>query len=285
MSTGPYPVHGAGLGLRRSFLDTVADQPPGQVDFWEVAPENWIGVGGRPGRQLRDLTERHPFVCHGLSLSIGSPAPLDVGFVSRVKGFLDRHGIGTYTEHLSYCSDDGHLYDLLPIPFTAEAVRYVAQRVRQVQEILERRIALENVSYYAAPGQELSEIDFINGVLAEADCGLLLDVNNIFVNAINHGYDPYDFLARLPGERICYAHIAGHHVEAEDLRVDTHGADVIDPVSDLLDAAYARFGVFPTLLERDFNIPPLPELLTEVRRVAHAQERASLGDRPRVAHG
>ena len=285
MSTGPYPVHGAGLGLRRSFVEAVADQPPRQVDFWEVAPENWIGVGGRQGRQLRALTERHPFVCHGLSLSIGSPAPLDVGFVSRVKGFLDHHGIETYTEHLSYCSDDGHLYDLLPIPFTAEAVRYVARRVRQVQEILERRIALENVSYYAAPGRELSEIDFINGVLAEADCDLLLDVNNIFVNAINHGYDPYDFLARLPGERICYAHIAGHHVEAEDLRVDTHGADVIDPVWDLLDAAYARFGVFPTLLERDFNIPPLPELLSEVRRVAHAQERASLGDRPRVAHG
>jgi hypothetical protein len=280
-----YPVHGAGLGLRRSFLDAVAEQPPRQVDFWEVAPENWIGVGGRQGRQLRALTEGYPFVCHGLSLSIGSPAPLDSAFVSQVKGFLDRHGIGTYSEHLSYCSDDGHLYDLLPIPFTTEAVYYVARRVRQVQDILERQIALENVSYYAAPGQELSEIEFINGVISEADCDLLLDVNNIYVNAINHGYDPYDFMARLPGERIRYGHIAGHYVEAQDLRVDTHGADVIDPVWDLLDAAYARFGVFPTLLERDFNIPPLPELLTEVKRVADAQGRAGLRGHTRVAHG
>ena len=285
MTPERYPVHGAGLGLRRSFLDAVAEQPPRQVGFWEVAPENWIGVGGRQGRQFRALTERYPFVCHGLSLSIGSPAPLDLELVSQVKAFLERHAIGTYTEHLSYCSDDGHLYDLLPIPFTTEAVRYVAGRVRQVQDILERRIALENVSYYAAPGQELAEIDFINGVIAEADCDLLLDVNNIYVNAINHRYDPYEFLARLPGERIRYGHIAGHYVEAEDLRVDTHGSDVIDPVWDLLDAAYARFGVFPTLLERDFNIPPLPELLGEVELVADAQDRAANRRPAWVAHG
>jgi uncharacterized protein len=256
MSIRSYPVHGAGLGLRRSFLDAAVESPPDGVGFWEVAPENWIGVGGRQGRQLRALTERYPFVCHGLSLSIGSPAPLDTELVRRIKGFLHRHDIRAYTEHLSYCSDDGHLYDLLPIPFTEAAVHHVAARVRQVQDILGQRIALENVSYYAAPGQELSEIDFINGVIAEADCDLLLDVNNIYVNAINHRYDPYDFLARLPGERICYGHIAGHYVEAADLRVDTHGADVIDPVWDLLAAAYDRFGVFPTLLERDFNIHP-----------------------------
>jgi uncharacterized protein (UPF0276 family) len=285
MSIRSYPVHGAGLGLRRSFLDAAVEQSPAGVGFWEVAPENWIGVGGRQGRQLRALTERYPFVCHGLSLSIGSPAPLNLEFVGQVKGFLDRHGIRTYTEHLSYCSDDGHLYDLLPIPFTEEAVRYVAGRVRQVQDILGRRIGLENVSYYAAPGQELSEIDFINGVIEEADCDLLLDVNNIYVNAINHRYDPYDFLARLPGERICYGHIAGHYVEAEDLRVDTHGADVIDPVWELLGAAYTRFEVFPTLLERDFNIPPLPELLGEVQRVANAQGRFGNPIPRRVAHG
>ncbi|MGE5155333.1 MAG: DUF692 domain-containing protein [Bdellovibrio bacteriovorus] len=285
MSTRSHPIQGAGLGLRRSLLDAAAEQSPSEVDFWEVAPENWIGVGGHQGRQLRAMTERNPFVCHGLSLSIGSPAPLDTDFVLRVKGFLDRHGIRLYTEHLSYCSDDGHLYDLLPIPFTEEAVRYVAERVRQVQDILGRRIALENVSYYATPGQELSEIDFINGVIAEADCDLLLDVNNIYVNAINHGYDPYDFLARLPGERICYGHIAGHYVEAEDLRVDTHGADVIDPVWDLLHAAYERFGVFPTLLERDFNIPPLATLVAEVRQVADVQDRAKQVRSMRVAHG
>lgn len=285
MSSRSHPVQGAGLGLRRPFLGAAAEQTPPAVDFWEVAPENWIRVGGRQGRLFRALSERYPFVCHGLSLSIGSPAPLDVDFVLQVKGFLDRHGIVTYTEHLSYCSDDGHLYDLLPIPFTEEAIRYVAGRVRQVQDLLERRIALENVSYYAAPGQELSEIDFINGVIAEADCDLLLDVNNVYVNAVNHGYDPYDFLAQLPRARICYGHIAGHYVEAEDLRVDTHGADVIDPVWDLLDAAYARFGVFPTLLERDFNIPPLPQLLDEVALIAGAQARALEPVCRRLVHG
>jgi len=280
MNTRLYPVHGAGLGLRRAFLAAAAEQPPPEVSFWEIAPENWIDVGGRWGRLLRGLTERHPFVCHGLSLSIGSPAPLDVAFVQGIKGFLDQHQIRAYTEHLSYCSDDGQLYDLMPIPFTAEAVRYVAQRVRQVQEILERRIALENVSYYAAPGQELREIDFINAVLDEADCDLLLDLNNIVVNSINHRYDPIAFLDALPAERIVYGHIAGHYEEAPDLRIDTHGADVIEPVWALLEHAYTRFGVFPTLLERDFNIPPLAELRAEVKRISdiqrlHAKQRAA----------
>jgi uncharacterized protein (UPF0276 family) len=283
MST--YPVHGSGLGLRRSFLDAAAEQPPPQVDFWEVAPENWIGVGGRSGRRLRSMTERFPFVCHGLSLSIGSPAPLDIDFVRRVKGFLDEHDIRAYTEHLSYCSDDGHLYDLMPIPFTEEAVRRVGERVRRVQDILERPIALENVSYYAAPGREMDEIDFVNAVLETANCGLHLDINNIYVNSINHGYDPLDFLSRLPGERIVYAHMAGHYVEAEDLRVDTHGADVIDPVWDLLDNAYDRFGVFPTLLERDFNIPPLAELVSEVGTIADLQARHRDAEGKRSAHG
>ena len=245
------------------------------MGFWEVAPENWIGIGGRLGRQFRELTERHHFLCHGLSLSIGSPAPLDADFVRRIKGFLDAHGIRAYSEHLSYCSDDGQLYDLLPIPFTEEAARHVAARVQQVQDMLGRRIALENVSYYAAPGQEMAEIDFINAVLDEADCDLLLDVNNIYVNSINHGYDPVDFLARLPAGRILYAHVAGHYEEAPDLRVDTHGADVIDPVWALLAKAYARFGVVPTLLERDFNIPPLEVLVQEVATIARLQTEAS----------
>jgi uncharacterized protein (UPF0276 family) len=280
-----YPVHGAGLGLRRSFIGAAAEHPPAQVDYWEIAPENWMGVGGRYGRLLRSMTERLPFVCHGLSLSIGSPAPLDIELVRRVKGFLDEHGIRAYSEHLSYCSDDGHLYDLMPIPFTQEAVRHVAERVRRVQDILERRIALENVSYYAAPGREMDEIDFVNAVLEEADCGLHLDINNIYVNSINHGYDPVDFLTRLPGERIDYAHVAGHYVEAEDLRVDTHGADVIDPVWDLLERAYAYFGVFPTLLERDFNIPPLDELTAEVETIAALQRRHREAASKRTAHG
>lgn len=268
------PVHGAGLGLRRGLMEELETAAPGRVDFMEVAPENWIGVGGRPGRRFRAFTERFPFVCHGLSLSIGSPAPLDEALLADIRAFLDTHGIRLYTEHLSYCSDDGHLYDLLPIPFTEEAVHYVAERVRRAQDILGRRIALENASYYAAIGAEMSELEFINAVLTEADCDLLLDVNNVYVNSVNHGYDPLAFLDGLPGERIVYAHVAGHYNEADDLIVDTHGADVIDPVWSLLEAAYRRFGMFPTLLERDFNFPPVEALLREVDTIRRLQAGA-----------
>ncbi|MEO0425204.1 MAG: DUF692 domain-containing protein [Pseudomonadota bacterium] len=270
-----YPVQGAGLGLRRDFLTKAMANPPA-VDFMEIAPENWVGVGGALARKLRFFTERYPFLSHGLSLSIGGPAPLDETFLGQLKAFLDEHGIRFYSDHLSYCGDDGQLYDLLPIPFTEEAVHYVAGRIRRVQDVLERRIAVENVSYYAAPGQEMAETDFINAVLEEADCDLLLDINNVYVNSINHRYDAEAYLAAMPAERVVYFHIAGHYVEAEDLRVDTHGSDVCDPVWDLLHKAYARFGVVPTLLERDFNIPPLPQLLTEVEQI-RAIQRASEG--------
>ncbi|MDV3239692.1 MAG: DUF692 domain-containing protein [Gammaproteobacteria bacterium] len=274
-----FPVHGAGLGLRRALMGPLADHPAPPVDFFEVAPENWIGVGGRFGRQFRRFTERYPFVTHGLSLSLGGPAPLDEDFLHRLKRFLDEHGIRACTEHLSYCSDDGQLYDLLPIPFTAEAVRYVAARIRRTQDILERRIAVENVSYYAAPGRELSELEFIDAVLAEADCDLLLDVNNVYVNSVNHGYNAHAFLAGLPAERILYLHVAGHHRKDPDLLIDTHGADVVDPVWTLLDETYARFGVIPTLLERDFDLPPLAQLLGEVQRIAGLQAQRSAAGR------
>jgi uncharacterized protein len=268
-------VHGAGLGLRRALLGPLADarSDAAGIGFLEVAPENWMGLGGKLGRQFRSFTERFPFVTHGLSLSIGSPAPLDEAFVRDLKQFLDLHGIHDYTEHLTYCSDDGHLYDLMPIPFTEEAVHYVAARVRRVQEILERRIALENASYYAAPAQQMSELDFIRAVIAEAGCDLLLDVNNILVNSINHRYDPVAFLDALPAERVRYIHVAGHYVEAEDLRVDTHGSAVSDPVWALLDRAYQRLGPVPTLLERDFNIPPLAELMRELGQIHQLQQR------------
>jgi uncharacterized protein (UPF0276 family) len=267
-----YPFSGAGLGLRRGLLPELLEAEVGDVDFLELAPENWIGVGGRFGRQFRFLAERFPLICHGLSLSIGSPAPIDRRFLRDLKTFLDEFDVRCYSEHLSYCSDDkGHLYDLMPIPFTEEAVRYVAGRVREVQDLLERPLVLEHVSYYAAPGAALSELEFVNAVLAEADCDLLLDVNNLYVNGINFGYDPYDFLNGIDGDRIAYVHIAGHYVEAEDLRVDTHGSAVIEPVWNLLSAAYERWGVAPTLLERDFNFPPLPKLLEEVERVRQLQ--------------
>lgn len=266
-------------------MGPLRDNPPEPVDFFEVAPENWIGIGGKMGKDFRYFTERYPFVAHGLSLSIGSPAPLDETFIHRVKRLLDEHNIRCYSEHLSYCSDDGHLYDLMPIPFTEEAVHYVAGRIRRVQDILERRIAMENVSYYAAPGKKMEEIDFLNAVLEEADCDLLLDVNNIYVNSINHRYDAETFLKSLPAERVAYFHIAGHYDEADDLKIDTHGAAIIDPVWSLLETAYQHCGVVPTLLERDFNIPPLPELLAEVGHIARLQDKWNDGQNENIAHG
>lgn len=272
MPPGHPPILGAGLGLRRVFADEISGSPPA-VDFYEAAPENWMRVGGRLGRQFRTLAERFPFVCHGLSLSVGGPAPLDFEFLRALKRFLREHRIRLYSEHLSYCGDDGLLYDLMPIPFTAEAAAYVAGRIRQVQDFLEQRIAIENISYYASPGKEMEEIEFLNTVLERADCSLLLDINNIKVNSVNHGYDAETFLAAIPAERIAYLHIAGHSVETPELLVDTHGAEVVDPVWALLENAYTRFGVRPTVLERDFNIPPLSDLVREVGMIRALQSK------------
>ena len=270
-------ISGAGLGLRRSLLNTLEQSAPDDIHFMEVAPENWIHVGGRLGKKFRSYTERFPFVCHGLSLSIGSPAPLNTELLLAIKKFMHEHSIRYYSEHLSYCSDHGQLYDLLPIPFTEEAIDYVAERIQRAQDILGQRIAIENSSYYCAPQQEMSESEFINAVIKKADCALLLDVNNIYVNSINHRYDPYEFLASLPGERTAYIHIAGHFEEAEDLRVDTHGTPVINPVWKLLEKTYELFGVKPTLLERDFNIPPLPELMSELEEIKKRQKLFATG--------
>jgi uncharacterized protein (UPF0276 family) len=265
---------GAGLGFRRELVPALKSRVPDAIDFFELAPENWIDLGGAWGRELRGFTERYPFVCHGLSLSLGGPAPLDETLLAKIRQFMDAHGIALYTEHLSYCSDDGQLYDLLPIPFTEEAVHYVAARIRRAQDILERRIAIENASFYvAAPIAEMDEASFVRAVLEEADCDLHLDVNNVYVNSVNHRYDPLEFIRALPGERIVYLHMAGHLQVAADLLVDSHGADVIDPVWTLLDATYRLHGVAPTLLERDFNIPPLADLAREVERIAQIQAR------------
>jgi len=281
MSIAPsLPAASAGLGLRRALLDALLDAPRDGFDFLECAPDNWIGVGGRYGEALRELAARHRLTCHGLSLSLGGVEPLDQTFLARTRRFLDQHRVALYSEHLSYCGDDGHLYDLMPMPFTDEAVVHVAARIGQVQDVLGRRIAVENISYYAAhpplPGHAaLDEAAFVDAVLAEADCDLLLDVNNIYVNAINHGYDARDFLARMPSARIASYHVAGHYDEADDLKVDTHGTAVKDDVWALLADAYRLHGVRPTLLERDFNFPPMAVLLDEVARIRRLQAGAA----------
>ena len=276
MNTAP-GLFGAGLGLRRSMTAEMSAEFPEAIDFFELAPENWIGVGGRLGRQLRTLSERAPVVCHGLSLSIGGPAPLDTKLISDIKTFIAEHNVRVYSEHLSYTNDGGQLYDLLPMPFTEEAVQYTANRVKRVQDQLGQRMALENVSYYTTPKRDLDEAEFVKAVIEEADCDMLLDVNNVYVNSVNHGYEPMDFINKMPLDRVSYIHIAGHFVETDGLIVDTHGANVINPVWDLLAKTYALIGVRPTLLERDFNIPSMEKLLTEIDAIHDRQQHDGVG--------
>lgn len=267
-------LFGAGLGLKRELMTQLQAGVPACIDFFEVAPENWIGVGGARGKQLAWFAERYPIVAHGLSLSLGGPDPLDELLLQRIKVFLDQFNIPLYTEHLSYCSANGYLYDLLPIPCTEDAVHYVAARIRRTQEILERRIAVENASYYvASPISDMDDASFIRAVVEEADCDLHLDVNNVYVNSVNFKFDPVEFLRSLPGERTVYIHTAGHFQEAPNLIIDNHGDTVITPVWELLEEAYRLFGVAPTLLERDMNIPPIAELVPEIQQIAALQQR------------
>ncbi len=270
-------ISGAGIGLRRGLVSPFqshGDLNP--VKFMEVAPENWMTVGGKAHHDFRAFAEQYPMILHGLSLSIGGPDELNVAFVKALKKFKESINAPIYSEHLSYCTDGGQLYDLMPIPFTQEAADYVADRVLQVQDILGERMALENVSYYLRqPNSEMTEIEFINYVINKADCYLHLDVNNIHVNSVNHRYDPYEFLNQLPTNRIAYIHIAGHYNEADDLIVDTHGAAVIEKVWQILEYTYQNHGVYPTLLERDFNYPPVADLLREVSRIDALQQKYS----------
>lgn len=280
-------ISGAGLGLRRSLLSSltgndIVEASSSAIDFFEVAPENWIGIGGRLGRQLKEISERTSVIAHGLSLSVGGSAPLNTQLVKDIKQFLDQHNMPIYSEHLSYCADEGQLYDLLPLPFTEEAVKHVAARIRQVQDILERRIAIENISYYLVPEQTMSEVEFVNAVVKEADCDLLLDVNNIYVNSQNHNYHPEDYLNAIDADRVSYIHVAGHYREDDGIIIDTHGADVIDPVWSLLALAYQRFGQLPTLLERDFNLPSLAELHEELNIIKKIQADTRSFDEPSV---
>lgn len=280
-------IHGCGLGFRREQLSDLQNEPKlvQNVDFFELAPENWIGIGGAKLKSLRQFSERFPFVCHGLSLSIGSTDPLDFNLIRSIKAFMHEHNIGLYTEHLSWCSQNGHLYDLLPIPFSEENARWVAHRVKQVQDCLGQAIGLENSSYYFSPsGGEMNEAEFINLIVQESGCFIHLDVNNLYVNSQNLNYDPVQFLAKLNLERVGYMHVAGHYVEADGWLVDTHGAAVIDPVWDLLAHTFNQLGPsapkIPICLERDFNFPKLNELFSELNVIRALREAKQVRAKP-----
>lgn len=257
-----------------AFARQVLSQRPAEIDFLEIAPENWLGLGGSRRAWLAQLARDYPLIAHGLCLSLGSTQPLNTAFLDQLKAFLTEFNVCFYSEHLSFCDDgQGYLYDLLPIPFSSDNVRHVSQRIRQVQDRLGQQIAVENSSYYLPNQADLSEAEFIAEVLAEADCWLLLDINNLYVNSQNHGYDPLQFLDKIPLQRIAYVHIAGHQAGNEDnpLIIDTHGAAVMTDVWQLLAALYERTGSLPTLLERDNYIPPMAELLAEVGQIRALQ--------------
>lgn len=265
-----------GIGYRKDFAEEFLVNNTLTPDFIEVAPENWIGIGGYWKKQFQQALERYPLFVHGLSLSIGSPDPLDLPFLRQVKDFLTETNANIYSEHLSYAKcDNAHLYDLLPIPFTRDAVHHVADRVHQVQELLQRTLTLEIVSYYTPVAPEMTEGEFISEVVSSSGCDLLLDVNNIYVNSFNHHYDPYEFLDLLPLNKVSYIHMAGHKKVADDLIIDTHGEAIIDPVYRLFANAIQKLGRnVPVLLERDFNIPELNILQQELDQLRTIKSNA-----------
>lgn len=255
-----------GIGYRKEFSKTFLNTDVLEPDFVEVAPENWLGVGGYWKRELKKVLEKYPLYCHGLSLSVGSPEGIDKGFVKQVKQFLEDTQAVLYSEHLTFSKvDNAHLYDLLPIPFTQEAIERVSENILQVQDILKRPLILENGSYYTVLEAEMSEADFINEIVNRTGCELLLDVNNVYVNAFNFKYDAEKFIQIMPLDKVKYIHIAGHYKVNDYLIIDTHGEDIIDPVYNLLAWAIEKIGKdIPVLLERDFNIPELENLQFEI---------------------
>lgn len=254
-----------GIGFRKDFAKEFLSGSVLKPDFVELAPENWINIGGFWKKRLKQLAEIYPITSHGLSLSIGSPEELDFDFLKKIKSFLNEYNVEIYSEHLSFSKlDNAHLYDLLPIPFREDAINHVAQRISQVQDFLGRQIAIENVSYYTPVAAEMDEATFISQIVEKADCQLLLDVNNVYVNAFNHNYDAKQFIEKLPLNRVAYIHMAGHTKISPDLIIDTHGEAIIDPVYELFEWTLERIKPVPVLLERDFNIPELDELQSEL---------------------
>lgn len=259
-------IQGVGIGLRRPHYNDIL-KTERQLDWLEIIPENFIGYGGRQLDMLRKCHERWPVVSHGVSMSIGGPDPIDPGFLDQLRDLLRTIDPPYFTDHMCFSAIGGvNFYDLLPLPRCAEAVTHAATRARQVQDHIERPLALENISYYATmPGSEMSEGAFLTGILEEANCGLMLDVNNVYVNAVNHREDALKSLCELPLDRTVQIHLAGHIRDGEVL-LDNHGAAVIDEVWELYREALKRVGPVPTLIEWDTDIPALDVVLDQADR-------------------
>jgi uncharacterized protein len=270
------PLAGFGLGLRTPHYEAILNEPHA-IDWLEVITENYLVPGGKPLDYLQRIRERFPMVMHGVSLSIGSTDPVDPGYLAAVKALAARIEPHWISDHLCWTGIEGrNLHDLLPLPYTEEALSLVVARVAEVQEALGRQILLENVSSYLTfHASEMTEWEFLREVAERADCAILLDINNIYVSSVNHGFDPMTYLAAIPRERVRQFHLAGHSDEGGHL-IDTHDHPIVQPVWDLYRAAVARFGAVPTMIERDDNIPPLAELVAELDV---ARDLCTRGDR------
>lgn len=275
MTGGGESPTGIGIGLRAPLVDDLLDAAPPELRFVEVAPENYIARGGRYPADLRRAAARWPVVTHGLSMSLGGVGPLDRGYLDRLRVFLRDIGSPWHSDHLSFGVVGGvALHELCPIPFTRAAAEHVAARVREAQDALGLPMAVENITYYAVPGSEMDEGDFIGEVLRASGCKLLLDVNNVYVNAKNHGFDPHAVLSKLPLAEVVQIHVAGHDASDPELAIDTHAEAISDGVYSLLEWTLARTGPLPVLLERDDDFPPWSELCDEVRRLDGIVQRA-----------
>jgi len=268
------PSLGFGLGLRVDHYEAIlADNP--RVDWFEALTENYLVPGGRPLDNLMRIRERYPMVLHGVSMSIGSTQPLDLHYLAQLKSLAARVEPHWISDHLCWTGVAGrNMHDLLPLPYTEEALTHIVDRVRTVQDILGRRILLENVSSYVTyRDSQVTEWEFLREIAQQADCLLLLDVNNIYVSSVNHGFDPLAYLQAIPVDRVQQMHLAGHENHGDYL-IDTHDHPVPDPVWELYDAAVSRFGSVSTMIERDANIPPLEELCCELDAARQLAERA-----------
>lgn len=258
------PFLGFGLGLRPEHYETVVTEHPA-VDWFEIITENYLVLGGKPLYYLDKIRERYPMVMHGVSMSIGSADPLDWAYLQEVKQLSRRVKPHWISDHLCWTGvHSKNMHDLLPLPYTDEAVNHIVERVQQVQDFLGQRILLENVSSYVTYKESaMTEWDFLKEISERADCLILLDVNNIYVSAINHEFEPMDYIRAMPRDRVYQLHLAGHS-DKGDYRIDTHDADIIDPVWDLYKEALNHLGQVSTMIERDDNIPPLAQLLDEL---------------------
>lgn len=268
------PFLGFGLGLRPDYYEEILQQNH-CLDWFEITTENYLIPGGKPLYYLDKIRENYPVVMHGVSLSLGSSEPLDTAYLKELKSLADRIEPAWISDHLCWTGVNGlNMHDLLPIPYTQQAIHHIVNRIEEIQDYLGQRILIENVSSYLTFAQsEMSEWEFISQIANRADCYLLLDVNNIYVSSINHNFKALEYINGLPAERIVQIHLAGHSNHG-DYIIDTHDAPVIQPVWDLYAATIKRFGNISTMIERDDNMPPFSELLSEIDKARSIAKKA-----------